>query len=390
MDPTSYKSLPDLTGESAGRCCCEARKGVLQGPGSAFGERMSVGAKVVILVIMTLCISLSMIRAFVTKPFNTGIVRRHASSFSAGDYVAEMETLSTKLVGKFGHVSNTSMIYTAVSFFHFVKKSEFNLTEAHISNVVFSLKQQLSALDVKGTYTISDEGYNSALIIPTLSLGKVYRTIVDIDPHLHASLDWNVGTTHYYDPELTSGDKGYVEFPFKKLIVKSKFAVLTDRIANEEIDFDWTDAGPELEAHQWHEEITANKDKGDNILLLDCRNDYESEMGTFDSATPLNTSFFSESWDKIDELVANKPKNARILTFCTGGIRCIKVNAYLKQKHKMTNIARLKKGIIAYTQWLEKEEEGDEGSESEEFDMVERKKESLFQGENFLFDRRRL
>ena len=172
--------------------------------------------------------------------------------------------------------------------------------------------------------------------------------------------------------------------------MKSKFAVLTDRIANEETDFDWTDAGPELEAHQWHEEITANKDKGDNILLLDCRNDYESEMGTFDSATPLNTSFFSESWDKIDELVANKPKNARILTFCTGGIRCIKVNAYLKQKHKMTNIARLKKGIIAYTQWLEKEEEGDEGSESEEFDMVERKKESLFQGENFLFDRRRL
>lgn len=331
------------------------------------------------------------------KFFNSGHMHMRKSqlqcaSFSA-DYVAEMESTSTNLVSKFAQGSNKTAIYTAVSFFHFVKKSEFKLTESYMTDLVTSLKQRLSVLDVKGTYTISDEGYNSALVIPTLNLGKVYQTFVETDPRLFATLDWNVGTTHYYDPDLTSADVGYIEFPFKKLIVKSKFAVLTDRIASEEIEFDWTDAGPELEANQWHEEIAANKD-GDNedILLLDCRNDYESEMGTFDSATPLNTSFFSESWDKIDELVAKKPKNARILTFCTGGIRCIKVNAYLKQKHKMTNIARLKKGIINYEQWLEKEDadEGDnEESECEDFDMVEPKK-SLFQGENFLFDRRRL
>lgn len=56
------------------------------------------------------------------------------------------------------------------------------------------------------------------------------------------------------------------------------------------------------------------------------------------------------------------------------GIRCVKINAYLKQRKGFTNTGRLKKGIIGYEQWLRDQNE----------------QESKFEGVNFLFDRRRL
>jgi len=96
-------------------------------------------------------------------------------------------------------------------------------------------------------------------------------------------------------------------------------------------------------------------------------------MGTFNGSTPLPTNVFSESWDIIDKLLEDQPKDKKILTFCTGGIRCVKVNAYIKQKG-YNNIARLKHGIIGYERWV-----------NESKSVL-----SQFKGKNFLFDRRRL
>lgn len=47
-------------------------------------------------------------------------------------------------------------------------------------------------------------------------------------------------------------------------------------------------------------------------------------MGRFVTAEPLNTSFFRESWDVLKDRLKEVPKDAKILTYCTGGIRCIK------------------------------------------------------------------
>ena len=96
-------------------------------------------------------------------------------------------------------------------------------------------------------------------------------------------------------------------------------------------------------------------------------------MGSFVGAEKLNTEKFSESWEKIDSLLQYVPKDRPGLTFCTGGIRCVKVNSYLIQKLGFSNVGRLQDGIIGYERWLKNTTE-----------------ESLFQGKNFLFDRRRL
>lgn len=250
--------------------------------------------------------------------------------------------------------------------------------------------------------------------------------------------------------------KYYTNFyPFKKLSIKEKKQILTDGLLGKGDDeltgkqrnkIDWSDAGAELAPNQWHEEIASKLlrisyntkdgssstpsaslhttptlitkdfselrpisplDDTDTPILLDCRNDIESDLGTFQSAIPLNTSSFNQTFDRLDVLLKELPKNQRILTFCTGGIRCVKVNAYLKQQLGFQNIGRLEKGIIAYEKWVEEQVHDTNGriknyvektrEEISRKDGGVRKNQnhqipiqSLFIGKNFLFDRRRL
>ena len=107
----------------------------------------------------------------------------------------------------------------------------------------------------------------------------------------------------------------------------------------------------------------------------DCRNIYESQIGAFKGALALETNSFSDSWKKLENVLAEQPKDVPLLTYCTGGIRCVKVNAYLKQRLGFQSVERLRQGIIGYEQWLQ---------------QTDRKEETLFEGENFLFDRRRI
>jgi UPF0176 protein len=96
---------------------------------------------------------------------------------------------------------------------------------------------------------------------------------------------------------------------------------------------------PPLELKQWLDE---NKD----FVLLDMRNDFEYELGTFDKATQLNLRRFRKLQTKADEL--NKlPKDKPIVTFCTGGIRCEKAAPYL-EKYGFNQVFQLEGGIIEY------------------------------------------
>ena len=87
---------------------------------------------------------------------------------------------------------------------------------------------------------------------------------------------------------------------------------------------------------------------GATPLLLDCRNGYESDAGTFEGAEPLNTDIFSESWDVLRKRLDGVPRETPIMTFCTGGIRCVKTNAFLEQELGFSNTYRLRDGIHGY------------------------------------------
>ena len=132
--------------------------------------------------------------------------------------------------------------------------------------------------------------------------------------------------------------------PFKALHIRERSQILADGFAE---PLDWGKSGALLDAKDWHKQL----DDPESIVL-DCRNSYESDVGTFDGAIPLNTTFFRESWDALDEVLRDVPLDKPIMTFCTGGIRCVKINAYLHQKMGYSNVSRLKGGIINYAKQL--------------------------------------
>lgn len=255
-------------------------------------------------------------------------------------------------------------VSTSVTFFKFVQISEPDKLLAEIKPTIDSI---CASFNVKGTIVFAKEGFNGQLCIPTVKLSSFVRSLRSTNSIFLDIPDLiNYGTTHNYDLRST------IPYPYKRLIIRTKQNILTDglpdSVAN---DLDWNDGGEEVEPEVWHE-LLANK-TSEKTLVLDCRNDYESDMGSFQGSTYLNTSTFSETWSKLDELLDGVPPDTKLLTFCTGGIRCYKVNAYLKQKKGYKNIVKLKKGIVAYQRWVDSNGEA-----------------SLFNGNNFVFDRRRL
>ena len=110
--------------------------------------------------------------------------------------------------------------------------------------------------------------------------------------------------------------------------------------------------------------------------MSDCRNAYESDLGSFKHAIPLKTEKFSDSFCALNDVLRDIPKSTHVLTYCTGGIRCVKVNAFLSQRMGYKNVASLKKGIVGYKKWL---------ADNDRNDIK-----SFFDGDNYVFDRRRI
>lgn len=84
----------------------------------------------------------------------------------------------------------------------------------------------------------------------------------------------------------------------------------------------------------------------ENTIVIDARNDYEHEVGHFRGAIKPNISNFRDlpAWIKKNK---NLLKGKRILTYCTGGIRCEKFSGWLKAEG-YEDVGQLKGGIVSY------------------------------------------
>jgi len=104
-----------------------------------------------------------------------------------------------------------------------------------------------------------------------------------------------------------------------------------------------------------------------DVLLIDTRNDYEVQIGTFEGAQNPKTRSFGEFRDYVANELAQNPQR-KIAMFCTGGIRCEKASAYLITKG-FTDVNQLGGGILKYLEDIAPDE-------------------SLWRGECFVFDER--
>ncbi len=257
---------------------------------------------------------------------------------------------------------------------------------------LFALWKPFKAL---GRVYVAKEGINGQMAVPSNVLDHFYEACRAQPIFADPSSFFYFNTDH----EMTKEEFEAVE-PFKALHIRERAQILADGFDE---PLDWRQSGTLLDAREWHDELD-----NPEAVILDCRNSYESDVGTFDGAISLNTTFFRESWDALDEVLKDTPKDRPIMTFCTGGIRCVKINAYLHQKMGYTNVSRLKGGIINYAKQLG---DGDmptsttsatasaafASANEEHFELVEGRngsntgvlnKKSKFRGVNYVFDER--
>lgn len=147
--------------------------------------------------------------------------------------------------------------------------------------------------------------------------------------------------------------------PFKRCKVKLKKEIVTMGI--EGIDPKQV-VGTYVKPKDWNALISDPE-----VLVVDTRNDYEIEIGTFKNAVNPKTDSFREFPAYVEEHL-DPSKHKKVAMFCTGGIRCEKSTAYLKEQG-FSDVYHLEGGILKYLEEVPKEN-------------------TLWEGDCFVFDDR--
>ncbi|MCJ8277134.1 MAG: hypothetical protein HRT44_01145 [Bdellovibrionales bacterium] len=202
------------------------------------------------------------------------------------------------------------------------------------------LKKWANELGIHGLVIIGKEGFNT-----TLSAKEHEQLPLFIDKvKEHFGIDDIFIKTSYSE-----------KAPFRRFVAKVRDEIVT--IGRPDIVPG--DLNNHLSPEQWNQMM-----ERDDVVVVDTRNDYEIEIGTFENALDLNIKEFTEFPDKMEAAGTDKEKPH--LIFCTGGIRCEKA-IYDMQERGFKNVYQLDGGILNY---------------------LEQKPNEKFQGECFVFDSR--
>src|SRR5476651_2541668 len=184
--------------------------------------------------------------------------------------------------------------------------------------------QFCKSLGLTGRIIVATEGLNGT-VSGTAEACKTYMHTVHADLRF-AAIDFKIDE---------------VEAPsFVKMHVRYKSEIVHSGLRNPGIINPEKKTGKHLEA----KEFLAMKDAGD-VVILDVRSNYEHSLGKFKNAVTLDIENFRDFPAKINELAQFKDK--KIVTYCTGGIKCEKASALLLHEG-FENVYQLHGGIIKH------------------------------------------
>lgn len=187
------------------------------------------------------------------------------------------------------------------------------------------LNEKLAQLDIMGTILLASEGINLMLAGEKAAIDEVKVFLSRYDEF----------------KEMIYKDTLSQEIPFERFRIKIKSEIVpmgVDSVVPEK------DTGPTISAQELKQWLDEERD----FILLDTRNDYEIELGSFDVATHYNIHKFREFEDSIDALPESE-KEKPIVMFCTGGVRCEKASPLMIEKG-FKEVYQLEGGIIKYFQ----------------------------------------
>ena len=205
------------------------------------------------------------------------------------------------------------------------------------------LLEFMQSNEIKGTLLLAKEGING--------------TVSGSRPAIDALLAW-LNADERLNP-ISHKESLDENSPFHRTKVKLKNEIVT--MGLEGIDPRKT-AGTYVKPKDWNALIADPQ-----VTVIDTRNEYEIEIGTFKHALNPKTASFREFPQYVTEHL-DPTKNKKVAMFCTGGIRCEKSTAYLKEQG-FDEVYHLEGGILKYLEEVPQEQ-------------------TLWQGDCFVFDNR--
>jgi len=196
---------------------------------------------------------------------------------------------------------------------------------------------------IKGTLLLASEGING--------------TVAGTEEGIRALLDYLHESSDFCD--LIHKESWAEEMPFLRMKVRLKKEIVTMGVPGTDPN---KIVGSYVKPEDWNDLIS-----DPDVVLVDTRNDYEVGIGTFKGAIDPKTTNFRDfpDWVQNNKDVLDKPK---VAMFCTGGIRCEKSTAYMKEQG-YEDVYHLEGGILKYLEEVPEEK-------------------SMWEGECFVFDNR--
>ena len=205
------------------------------------------------------------------------------------------------------------------------------------------LRDELIARAMKGTLLVASEGINGT-ISGTPDAMTEFLGVLRADPRF---------------ADLVTKDATAEQHPFMRLKVKVKREIIT--LGQPEAN-PLERTGTRVDPRDWNA-LIADPD----VLVIDTRNAYEVEVGTFAGAIDPKIGHFTH-WPAYVAANLDAGQHRKVAMFCTGGIRCEKASAYLLA-HGFNEVYQLDGGILNYLAKISSDE-------------------SKWQGECFVFDER--
>ena len=210
------------------------------------------------------------------------------------------------------------------------------------------LLHKWGSYDCLGRIYVASEGINAQMNVPKLYWDQ-FDAWTQSQPELQG-VPYKIAVEEGQKPS------------FYKLAIKIRDKIVADGLDDD--SFDVTNTGEYLTAAEMNEYID-----DPDAVVVDMRNNYESEVGHFESAITPDVETFRDEL-KVTPETLKIHKNKKIALYCTGGIRCEKASAWLKH-NGFENVKHLKGGIIDYAHQVEQQ-----GLPNK------------FKGKNFVFDER--
>ena len=174
---------------------------------------------------------------------------------------------------------------------------------------------------IRGTLLVANEGINGTVSGSRIHLDSLIEHLGSLGMN-NLNVKWS--TSH--------------DAPFKRTKVRLKREIVT--LGIDDIDPS-ADAGQYVAPEQWNELL-----EDPDVVVIDTRNEYETAVGQFDGAIDPSTESFRDFPGYVDRHL-DPSRTPKVAMYCTGGIRCEKATALLKQKG-FREVYHLHGGILEY------------------------------------------